>query len=594
MAGRVAGLVGIGGIGAALFTVGREFIGFDQAITSASAKFSDLNLATAEGQRQLEALQRVAREVGATTKFSATEAAEGLDFLAMAGFNSAQAMAALPGVTALATVAQTDLATATDIASDALGAFGLMTDDTAQLEENFTRVNDVMAQTMSSTNTNIEALFESVKSGAPTFIAAGQTMETFSALVGVLANNSVKGSEAGTSLRNVMLKLANPTAEAADLIKELGVETADEAGNFRDVIDILADFEAGLEGMGTQQRSAAIATIFGARTVTGINLLLQEGSDSLREFRGELIDAGGASRRMADIIEGSLGNKLAGLRSAALEAGFKFVSAFKDQAAGAITALTDRLRTANIQGLVDGIVRGVQIFKRIWQTGIIQSVLAGIVAFKTLTTIIAAYKAVMAAAQAVQLLLNGAMAANPIGLIIVAIAALVAGIVLLIKHWDVVRDFMGRVWDRMKAFASWIGRGFLAAFAAVGDFFSNLFGNIQSIVERIVGWITGVVQGIGEAIGWVVNLFDREARRERQSGRRSRREERRAARRGDTGDDQDMLISPNEAVITSQTLSEQRSTVDVNLNSLPAGTSVRQTGQAPGVNIRTGFAEAAL
>ncbi|KKL99369.1 hypothetical protein LCGC14_1815120 [marine sediment metagenome] len=161
--------VGIIAFGVALGLVTREFVNFDQAITSSSAKFGDLNLATAKGQKQLKALGKIARDVGAATQFSATEAAQGLDYLAMAGFNVEQAIAGLPRVIDLATVGKIDLARATDISSDALGAFNMMVKDSSQLQTNMTRINDVMAKTITSSNTDLEQLFETIKKGAPAF-----------------------------------------------------------------------------------------------------------------------------------------------------------------------------------------------------------------------------------------------------------------------------------------------------------------------------------------------------------------------------------------------------------------------------------------
>ena len=155
-----------------LTAITNQFVEYDQAIVSSSAKFKDLILGTEEGTKKLTDLKNVARELGATTEFSATQAAQGLDFLAMAGFNTTQAVAALPGVVDLATVANVDLARATDIASDSIGAFGLMTEDATQLQKNFTRVNDVFAKTMTVSNTSMEDLFETVKSGAAAFTGA--------------------------------------------------------------------------------------------------------------------------------------------------------------------------------------------------------------------------------------------------------------------------------------------------------------------------------------------------------------------------------------------------------------------------------------
>jgi len=423
-----AGMKRFAAIGGAAVLAGlalttRAFIQFDESLTAASAKFGDLNLATEEGQATLKRLGETAREVGATTKFSATEAAQGLDFLAMAGFTAEQAMTALPQVVNLATVAQTDLATATDIASDSLGAFGLMTDDATQLQENFTRINDVMAKTMTSSNTNMTDLFETVKAGAPTFTAAGQSLESFAAMAGIMANSGVKGSTSGTSLRNVMLKLADPTSEAAKEMENLGVVTQDENGNFRDIIDILADFETGLVGMGTAQKTAALSTIFGARSVTGINVLLQSGSEALRDYRTELEGASGAAQEMADIIGSSLSNQLKSLKSAALEKGFQLIERFAGDASVGITKLTESIRAFDIE-------KYVQLFKD-WAP-VIKGVVAGFVAFKavmimgtTIQGIMALVKAIQAAAAA-QGILNVVMAANPIGAVAFAVAGLIA------------------------------------------------------------------------------------------------------------------------------------------------------------------------
>jgi TP901 family phage tail tape measure protein len=330
------------GVGAAI--VARQFVKFDDAIFAASAKFSDLNITTKEGQATMERLRKTARKVGEETKFNAVEAAQGLDFLALAGFNTEQAMAALPGVVSLATVANIDLATATDIATDSLGAFNLMSDNSAEVQKNLTRVNDVFAKTTATSNTNLTDLFESVKKGAPTFTAAGQSIESFSALVGTMANSGVKGSEAGTQLRNMMLRLVKSSPQAQKEISRLGVNIKDSEGNFLDVIDIIGQFETGLKGMGTAQRSQALSTIFGSRAVTGMNILLAEGSGKLRSYRDELINAGGSAQEMAAVIEQSMGNKIKALGSAATEAGFKIFEAFSGDGKTGIDVLTQSIR----------------------------------------------------------------------------------------------------------------------------------------------------------------------------------------------------------------------------------------------------------
>jgi TP901 family phage tail tape measure protein len=495
---------GIGALTNGIRGVSQEFVNFDQSITAASAKFKGLDLTTKEGQTTLEALKNTAREVGAQTQFSATQAASGLDFLAMAGFNATQAMSALPGVVDLATVANVDLARATDIASDSLGAFGLMTDDATELQKRFTFMNDVMAKTMTSTNTSMEDLFESIKKGAPAFTAAGQKMTTFNALAGVMANSGVKGSESGTSLRNVMLRLAKPVGEAAKLMDSMGIKTADQHGNFRDVVDILADMEKGLVGMGTQQRTAALATIFGAKTVTGINILLGEGTDKIRAFREQLEAAGGSSQQMAAIMRQSLQNRIASLQSSLTELGFKFIDAFGPRIGTAIDGLTNISRKVNdfIGTNKDLISQGVDKFfsvvgkvlkttgklvspiidlgKALWS--VVQVITKGLIpsgsgafkiferlvsiitiGIKILTVFVNAVRpiiaflkpfiiiigAVVLAIKAwiiVQGIINFLMTANPIGLIIVAIGVLIVAIIALVQNWDKVVVVLKNVW----------------------------------------------------------------------------------------------------------------------------------------------------
>lgn len=603
--GRIAkkgALILSGALMLATGAIAREFVQYDAAITSASAKFGGLNLATAEGQAKLESLKKTAREVGATTKFSATEAAQGLDFLAMAGFNADQAIATLPGVTSLATVAQTDLARATDIASDSIGAFGLMSQDTAVLQQNFTRINDVFAKTMTRTNTNMEDLFEAVKKGAPAFTSAGQSLETFNALVGVMANSGVKGAESGTQLRNVMLRLAKPTAEAQDTLNSLGVTTQDAQGNFRDVVDILADVEKGLVGMGTQQRSAALATIFGARSVTGINILLQEGTDSIRGFRNELENAGGTAKQMAGVIEQSLQNRLLGLQSAAIEVGFQFVDKIEGQAGDAIVSLTEAVRQIPVEQIVNGITTAVNVFLALWNSGLIPAVLAGVAVFKVLTAASVAYTLIMTKVAAIQLIaaktggiFNAVMAANPVGLIILGIAALIAIIVLVVKNWDrlknvfmrgvrAVAGFFTTLKDKIVAIAQIIGEAIKKGFTAAFDFVKKVVFTFADYFLTIWGTIISVVLGGAKKVAGALGLDTSGIDRVLSGLNDVRASVREQSFFGDTP------TSPNAGVVESRSVEQRNSTVDLNINNIPQGSTINQKGSAPGFRLNPGYA----
>ncbi|KKL55627.1 hypothetical protein LCGC14_2253530, partial [marine sediment metagenome] len=346
------------------------------------------------------------------------------------------------------------LITAVDIATDTLGAFNLMVEDTTQLEKNLNRVSDVMVKTTTSANTNLEELFESVKKGGPAFTAAGQDIETFSTLAGIMSNAGVKGADAGTNLRNVMLRLAKPTGEAADVLKQLGIRTQDEAGNFRDIIDIIADFEKGLEGMGTAQRTAALTTVFGARAVTGMNILLAEGTDNLRNYRDTLLESGGAAETMAEAMRQSIGNRLKVLKSSLLELGLQFIDAFQEKGRNLLDQLIDKIQEFDMQTIIVPVKNAVRLFKRFAKfikdnIGLIKQLsiifLALVVTIKAIAIAVKIYTAV-------QWLLNVAMSANPIGLIIIGIAALIAGIVLLVLNWEKVVTFLRNVWNKVVNF----------------------------------------------------------------------------------------------------------------------------------------------
>jgi TP901 family phage tail tape measure protein len=192
--------------------------------------------------------------VAAETEFNAVDTAGALDKMAMAGLTSGQSMALLKGTTNLATATCVDLTTAVDIATDALGAFNMTKDefgrplDEAGLKTNLDRISDVVARTTNMFNTDIGMWFESVQKGAPVFTKVGQSLEDFSAMVGVLANSGIKGAEAGTALRNVITGLTPSSDKAAEALENMGIRVKDSAGNMNNIIDIIGDFEKVMGG----------------------------------------------------------------------------------------------------------------------------------------------------------------------------------------------------------------------------------------------------------------------------------------------------------------------------------------------------------
>jgi TP901 family phage tail tape measure protein len=335
---------GVAGIAGAML-VAQQAIGavvmkgaeLEQTLVGAAARFGE---GITKNTERFQELEDLARQIGATTEFTANEAAGGLNFLAKAGFNAAQSMELLPGLVDLATASELDLARASDIASDAIGAFGLQVDDAAQLGVNFRRVSDAMAKTVNSANTDMEQLFETIKTGAPAATAAGTSMETFLALTGQLAGAGVKASQAGTILKNIFTKLADEKVQRQ--LKQMGISVTDNSGNLRDFADILEEIDT--KSAGGLKRLTQFNELFGLRGVTGVAVLAGQGADKLREFRGELLRSEGETARLAKQLRDTRQGQLKTLNSAVESLTLSFSKANDSGIGSMIGGLTNAVR----------------------------------------------------------------------------------------------------------------------------------------------------------------------------------------------------------------------------------------------------------
>lgn len=311
-AGATAVVAG-GLIAGGLWQSSQAGISFEQTLANVSAKMGSTAY---RGTANFAMMEDAAKRVGAQTEFSTTQAADALNFMAMAGFNVEQAVAAMPGVIDLATASQTDLATATDIATDTLGAFNLMSKDSAQLQQNLSRVNDVLAKTTVTSNTNMQQLFETMKKGGPVATVAGASIETVAAMAGTMANAGIKAEIAGTAVANSFLNLSKPSTQAAQVLRRLGVRTQDANGKLRDMPDIIDDLNRGMGKLTQTQRQAATEVIFGREGLAGNIAVLQAGGDALRQYRAQLEQSTGASAEMARISRDTTQGSINSLKSA--------------------------------------------------------------------------------------------------------------------------------------------------------------------------------------------------------------------------------------------------------------------------------------
>lgn len=267
---------------------------------------SELN---GETVNTMEALSSLAKQMGSETAFSASECADALNYLALAGYDTQEMCDTLPIVLNLAAAGGIDLANASDMVTDAMSALGMDTSEASLMV-------DQMAKTASTTNTSVAQLGEGILTiGATAKNMAGGTAELNTAL-GILANNGIKGAEGGTHLRNVILSLQSPTDKAAACMESLGLQVYDSEGNMRSLNDILGDLNASMDGLTSEEKSNIISTIFNKTDLSSVNALLANTGDTWDSLQQSIIDSGGAAQDMADTQLDNLSGQLTILKSA--------------------------------------------------------------------------------------------------------------------------------------------------------------------------------------------------------------------------------------------------------------------------------------
>lgn len=257
---------------------------------------------------EFDILRNKAIEMGSKTAFSASESADALSYMALAGWDTQQMVSGLPGVLDLAASSQMDLAQASDMVTDFLTAFGLEAKDA-------TNMANEMAYAQSHSNTTTQQLGEAFGNCAAQMHTAGQTMETTTALLEAMANQGLKGSEAGTALSAVMRDITQKMENGAIAIGDTSVAVMDQDGNFRNLIDIMADVEKATEGMGSAEKSAALMQTFTARSIKGVSMALTEGSESLYSYESALNSVDGVAGDMAEGMLNNLNGQLTILKS---------------------------------------------------------------------------------------------------------------------------------------------------------------------------------------------------------------------------------------------------------------------------------------
>ena len=453
-----------------------------QNFTSTMSEVSAISGATGEDFEKLEAC---AREYGATTVFSASNAAEALKYMSLAGWDADQSTSALGGVLNLAAASGMELGAASDMVTDYLSAFAMEAGDAAYFA-------DLLSYAQSHSNTTAEALGEAYKNCAANLNAAGQDVETVTSLLEGMANQGYKGSEAGTAMAAIMRDITNGMKDGAIKIGETSVAVMDAQGNFRDLTDILTEVEAATNGMGDAERAVALSSTFTADSTKGLNLILNEGMDKIAGYEEELRGASGSAEEMANIMNDNLSGDMAAMNSAFEELGLKIYD-----------ALENKLR-AGVQFVTNGVIPAIEwLGGHIPEVTIAVSGLGAVIAAMNWGTISSKITMVKGA------LVKLAAALGGVSLPAIALIAVITAVALafteLWKNNEEFRNKITAIWDGIKAKFDEFGQGIVDRLNALGFEFEDITEVMKAVWDGFCEVLAPIFEGVFQQIGNILS-----------------------------------------------------------------------------------------
>lgn len=548
------------GVTAPVVALGASVVKTQMTFEHSMSKVKALSGATGS---DLKLLEDTAKQMGASTVYSASEAADALGYMALAGWDAQQSAAGLPGVLNLAAASGMDLAQASDLVTDYLTAFGLEADQAG-------RMADVLSYAQANSNTTTEMLGEAFKNCAVNAHNAGMSLEETTAILSKFADAGLKGSEGGTALNAIIRDMTQKMKNGAIQIGNTKVQVQDANGNFREMTDIIADVDNATKGMGDAQRTAALMTTFTADSIKGMGILCNTGADDIDKFTNALEKSDGTAKKMSDMMNSDLTGALKQLSSAweAVQLDIGNTTGPLSLIVGMLTKLlqaflklpgpikqaivTIALLAAAVGPVLLIIGKGIQTFLKLRDA--IKIIKA---AFGTLKTTFLIFKSVImdtlvpiimdSVVPALQGLW-GILMANPIILIVAAIAALVAAFIWAWNNIDGFKEFWIDLWENIKTMASnaleslqnfftetipqmisdignwfsnlpatiwywlcfvvayavlWVGQMAQKAYEAGSKFVQNAITFIQQLPGKVWTWLTTTISKVGS---WVVQM----------------------------------------------------------------------------------------
>lgn len=430
------------GVGASATVTGMKF---EQAMANVQA------ITSATGD-DFKALEEKAKEMGASTKFSASQSADAMSYLGMAGWDTTQILSGIEPVLKLSIASGSELATVADIVSDALTGFGMSAEETG-------RFTDILAQVSRKANTNVEILGESFKYSSSLMGSMGYTAEDTAVALGLMANAGIKGSSAGTALSGAISRMIDPTKEVKDLMDKYGISLTDTDGNMLSLGQVMENLREKLGGLDTATRNQVVTQLFGQEAMKGMLPIISASDEAYNELKDSIYGSNGASQEMADIMGNTLQGRVDSMKSA-IEGGlinvFEQLKPTIEKVIEKITEFGTWLAEADeetinhivtLAGLVAAVGPVLTIVGKLIK--VFMSVKSGLTIAKGA---LMAWTGASTLAGAASTILAGAIAflTSPIGIVIAVIAGLVAAGVALWKNWDWVKEKAGEL-------ASWLG-----------------------------------------------------------------------------------------------------------------------------------------
>lgn len=470
------------GVGVAAAKVGGDF----------EAQMSRVKAISGATGDTFEQMKQQAIDLGAKTAFSAKESAAGMENLASAGFSAQEIMKAMPGLLDLAAVSGGDVALASENTATALRGFGLEASEAGH-------VADVFARAAADTNAEVGDMGEALKYVAPVANSMGISLEETAAAIGIMSDAGIKGSQAGTTLRGALSRLARPTKAMQDTMDNLGVSFYDADGKMKPLKTQVELLKKAFEGLTPEQQQNALVTLYGQESLSGMMALIDKGPDSLGKLTKSLKDSDGAAddmaRTMQDNMNSSIEQMFGAFESAAIVIQ-KILAPSIKKVADAISGLVEKFVSApeSTQKLV------VAIGAIVASIGPLLLIFGQVVV--TLQRVKVGFTAIQAGLALMGTSMSGVIL--PVLGIVTAISALIAIGVLVYKNWDKIAAFGKQVWKNITMFVSDTANSIKKVWKSTGEWFNNLWKSIKEGADNV--WTT-IQEAPGKAADWIKNKW---------------------------------------------------------------------------------------